>query len=152
MLLSQVGRSEVLVILLILCQQEIHGALFIQLSLISSLDRRHAEICVSPASLSCAENCESDYHCGFCCFSNVCSSLAQCLIPMANIWMKHKIVSSNTYKLIHFGEIWRRNTLFQWVYLGGKCGENKINGFNFALANQTPIKLKEKLTSGQCEH
>lgn len=31
-------------------------------------------------------------------------------------------------------------------------GENKINGFSFILANQIPIKLKEKLKSGQCEH
>lgn len=36
--------------------------------------------------------------------------------------------------------------------LEGTCGENKINGFNFILANQIPIKLKEKLKLGQCEH
>lgn len=36
--------------------------------------------------------------------------------------------------------------------LEGTHGENKINGFNFILANQIPIKLKEKLNSGQSEH
>lgn len=92
----------------------------------------------------CAKNCESDYHCGF--VLNVCSSLTHGSIPMANSWMRYKTVSSNTYTLIHFWEIQSKNTLtFHRVYWKGACGENKINDFNFILANQTPIKLKEKI-------
>lgn len=87
-------------------------------------------------------------------FPNVCSSLIQCSILRANIWMKHKIVSSNTNTLIHFREVGSIET-FTSVSLSsleGTCGENKINGFNFVLANQIPIKLKEKFKSGQFEH
>lgn len=52
----------------------------------------------------------------------------------------------------HFRGIWDKNTsTFLRVYWKGACGENKINDFNFILASQTPIKLKEKLTSGCCE-
>lgn len=66
------------------------------------------------------------------------------------MWTKHKIVSSNTYTLIHFGEVWSEET-FTPISVGlleGTRWENKINGFNFILANQILIKLKEKLKSG----
>ncbi len=63
-------------------------------------------------------------------------------------------MSSNTYTLIHFGEVQSKETFtpVSVSLLEGTRGENKINGFNFILANQIPIKLKEKLKSGQCEH
>lgn len=71
-----------------------------------------------------------------------------------NIWIKHKIVSSNTYKLIQLHEVRSKETLppISVNLLEGMRGENKINGFNFILANQIPIKLKEKLKTGQCKH
>lgn len=102
------------------------------LSLISNLDRRHAELCVSRVALGCAENCESDYRCGFCCFSNVCIALTHCLIPMANIWMKRKIVSSNTYTLI------QTHWLFQWDYWEVRVGRTKL----MALTLPWQIKLQ----------
>lgn len=36
--------------------------------------------------------------------------------------------------------------------LKGMCGKSKINGFNFILANQNPIKLRGKLKSGLRDH
>lgn len=86
--------------------------------------------------------------------SNVCSTFTHCLILTANIWIKCKIVSSDAYTLIHFVEVWGKETPVPILesLLEGTRGENKINGFNFILANQIPIKLKEKLKSGQCEH
>lgn len=72
---------------------------------------------------------------------------------MADIWTKHKVVSSNTYLLIHFGGAHSKNTLSLLFFLVGlwerTCGKNKINSFHFILAIPTPIKRKEKLKSGQ---
>lgn len=63
-------------------------------------------------------------------------------------------MSPNTYTFIHFGEVRSEEkfTAISLSLLERTRGENKINGFNFILANQIPIKLKEKLKSGQCEH
>lgn len=133
-------------IALIPSQRAILEELFIQMSLIGNFDMQKAP--------GLAETCESNHRCGFSCFSKVCSTWIRCLIPVANTWIEHKIVSSNTYTLAHFRVIWSRNTQMFWVsLLVGTRGENKINGSNFTLANETPIKLKkeEKLKSGRCE-
>lgn len=102
-----------------------------------------------------AESCESGYHQGFCCFSNIRSILTHCLVPMADIWIKHKVVSSNTYSLIQFGETCGKNTLSLPFFAVGlwerTCEKNKINSSHFILAISTPIKCKEKLKSGQQE-
>lgn len=78
-----------------------------------------------------------------------------------SVWFWRQIFERST-KLCHqmpthsftserFSE--RRETLapIPVSLLEGTRGESKINGFNFILANQIPIKLKEKLKSGQCE-
>ena len=101
-----------------------------------------------------AENCESDYRCGFCLHFKPLKQFHSLSTLTENIWIKHKIVSSNTYKLIQLLEVRSKETLppISVSLLEGMRGENKINGLNFILANQIPIKLKEKLKTGQCEH
>lgn len=51
-------------------------------SLITNFNRGHAESSFSSVVLGCANNCNSDYPSGFCCFSNICRTLAHCLILM----------------------------------------------------------------------
>lgn len=88
----------------------------------------------------------------FVCILNVWSSFTQCLILTANIWIKHKIVSLNTYTFIYYRESKETFTPISVSLLEGMHGENKSNGFSFILANQIPIKLNEKLKSDQREH
>lgn len=102
-----------------------------------------------------AGNCESDYRCGFCLHFK---RLQQ--VSLSVQFWQH--IFEYSTKLCHEmpthsvpSERFRRKETFTPVsvsLLEGTRGENKINGFNFILANKIPIKLKEKLKSGQCEH
>lgn len=75
--------------------------------------------------LGSAESCKTDYHRGFSCFSNIHSIWTHCLVPMADIWIKHKVVSSNTCLLIHFGEPHSKNTLSTlFCFFGGFMGKD----------------------------
>lgn len=86
--------------------------------------------------LGSAESCESDYHRGFSHFSNTCRVVALCLVPMADIWTKHKVVSSNTYSLIHFGETHSKKHIklafFVRVYGEGHVGRTKLMAFTLS--------------------
>lgn len=103
-----------------------------------------------------SESCESDYRCGLCLHFK-CLQPFQCF----SVWFWQKIfewstklchqIPTHSFVLARFGS---KETFMSisGSLLEGTRGEKKINGFNFILANQIPIKLKEKLKPGQCEH
>lgn len=108
----------------------------------------------APLLWAYAENCESDYRCGSCLhfkrlqqFHSAFDSDSNYLNEAQNCVIKYL----HTHSLRRGFGAKRHLRSFSASLLDGTRGENKINGFNFILANQIPIKLREKSKFGQFE-